>query len=131
MKIDLEKLMQKKKKKKSSSFLGKLFGAIIFDFIGQILFFTFVIVGFMIYLYIKTWDYFFLLRKKLTSANTEIAITIKNETAFKTGVEPNLILEYRSIGMVGSEPIKNMVVLIFEKLSKNATTKAPIIAGFK
>ena len=56
-------------------------------------------------------------------------ITIKNETAFNTGVELKRIREYKSIGKVGSEPIKKMVVFIFEKLNIKATTKAPIIAG--
>jgi len=55
--------------------------------------------------------------------------TTRNETAFNTGVELNRIREYKSIGKVGSEPIKKMVVLIFEKLNIKATTKAPIIAG--
>jgi len=57
--------------------------------------------------------------------------TIKNEIAFNTGVELNRILEYKSIGKVGSDPTKNIVVLTFEKLSKKATMKAPIIAGRK
>lgn len=57
--------------------------------------------------------------------------TIIKETAFKTGVELNRILEYKSIGSVGSEPTRNIVVLIFEKLNRKATTKAPIIAGRK
>ena len=50
MKIDLEKLMKKKKKKnkKALSFLGIIF----LDFVGQILFITFAIVGLMIYLYV-------------------------------------------------------------------------------
>ena len=55
--------------------------------------------------------------------------TIKNETAFSTGVELNRIREYKSIGKVGSDPIKKIVVFIFEKLNIKATTKAPIIAG--
>ena len=62
-------------------------------------------------------------------ANALMASTIKNETAFSTGVELNRIREYKSIGRVGSEPIKKMVVLMFEKLNIKATTKAPIIAG--
>ena len=65
------------------------------------------------------------------SAVTVINTTIKKETAFSTGVELNLIREYRSTGNVGSDPIKNIVVLKFEKLIKNATTKAPMIAGLK
>ena len=58
-----------------------------------------------------------------------IASTIKNEAAFSTGVELKRIREYKSTGKVGSEPIKKIVVLIFEKLSIKATTNAPIIAG--
>ena len=57
--------------------------------------------------------------------------TIINDTAFSTGVELNLILAYKSTGKVGSEPTRKIVVLKFEKLIKNATTKAPIIAGLK
>ena len=64
-------------------------------------------------------------------AKTVIVSTIKNETAFSTGVELNRIREYKSIGKVGSEPIRNIVVFIFEKLKIKATTKAPIIAGRK
>ena len=62
-------------------------------------------------------------------ANPLIVSTIKNETVFSTGVELNRIREYKSIGKVGSEPIKKIVVFIFEKLNIKATTKAPIIAG--
>ena len=65
------------------------------------------------------------------SAVIVINTTITNDTAFNTGVELNLILEYKSTGSVGSDPIKNIVVLKFEKLIKNATTKAPMIDGLK
>ena len=60
-----------------------------------------------------------------------IKTTITNETALRTGVELNFIREYKSTGKVGSEPIKNIVVLKFEKLIRNATIKAPTIAGLK
>lgn len=58
-----------------------------------------------------------------------IVSTTKSETAFKTGVELNRIREYKSIGKVGSEPIRKIVVFILEKLNIKATTKAPMIAG--
>ena len=69
------------------------------------------------------------LAKKLMIANPLIVRIIKNETAFSTGVELNRIREYKSIGKVGSEPIKKIVVFIFEKLNIKAITKAPSIAG--
>ena len=68
---------------------------------------------------------------KLTMAESVINDTIINDTALSTGVELNLILEYKSTGRVGSEPTRKIVVLKFEKLIKNATTKAPIIADLK
>lgn len=64
-------------------------------------------------------------------AKSVIKATIKNDTAFSTGVELNLILEYRSIGSVGSEPVRKIVVLKLEKLIKKATTKAPMMAGLR
>lgn len=73
--------------------------------------------------------YFERFTKKFIIANPLIVSTIKNDTALSTGVELKRIREYKSIGKVGSEPIKNIVVFILEKLNIKATTKAPIIAG--
>ena len=57
--------------------------------------------------------------------------TIIKDTAFKTGVELYFIRENISTGSVGSEPTKNIVVLKFEKLIKNVTANAPMMAGLK
>ena len=67
----------------------------------------------------------------LINASTVIKIVIIKDTALRTGVKLNLIRLYKSTGRVESEPIRKIVVLKLEKLIKNATTKAPMIAGFK
>ena len=60
---------------------------------------------------IRQGDHFFdRLAKKLMIAKPLIVSTTKNETAFSTGVELNRIREYKSIGKVGSEPIRKIVV---------------------
>ena len=69
--------------------------------------------------------------KKLIIARQLIVRTIIKDTAFNTGVELNRMREYRSIGKVGSDPMRKIVVLMFEKLNIKATAKAPIIAGRK
>ena len=75
--------------------------------------------------------HFFRFTNRLIVAATVINSTIINDTALSTGVELNLILENSSTGRVGSEPIKNIVVLKLEKLIIKVTANAPIIAGFK
>jgi hypothetical protein len=49
--------------------------------------------------------------------------------ALSTGVELNLMRVNSSTGSVGSDPIRNIVVLKLEKLIRNATAKPLMSAG--